>query len=144
MLQPLFEPIACGLGSIVLLLLTACQQHGCLSAYPLSQGDRDADQESFMYTAVQEKLKKSIEGFQPASCCTLATATAAGGAGKQPKSAAVSGAHMAAGLELCRLSKLLLIAGKHNCSAFLCCPGCALLFSTLVVLPHARAFAVTL
>jgi hypothetical protein len=65
-----------------------------------------------MYTAVQEKLRKSLEGFQPATCCTLATAAAAAaaGAGKQARAAA-SGVQIAAGLELCRLSKLLLIAG---------------------------------
>jgi hypothetical protein len=65
-----------------------------------------------MYSAVQGKLRSALEGFQPATCCTLATATAAAGAGagKQAK-VVVSGAHMAAGLELCRLSKLLLIAG---------------------------------
>jgi hypothetical protein len=68
-----------------------------------------------MYSAVQGKLRSALEGFQPATCCTLATATAAAGAGagKQAK-VAVSGAHMAAGLELCRLSKLLLVAGGRE------------------------------
>lgn len=69
-----------------------------------------------MYTAVQSKLKSALDGFQPAACCTLATATAAAGAGRQTQKAAGSGAHVASGLELCRLSKLLLVAGGWGVS----------------------------
>jgi hypothetical protein len=73
----------------------------------LPQGDRDADQQSRMYTAVAGKLQSALGSFQPATCCTWATAAAAGGSKQQLKAA-----HMAAGLELCRLSKLLLVAGE--------------------------------
>jgi hypothetical protein len=71
-----------------------------------------------MYTAVQPKLKSALDGFQPATCCTLATTTtAAGGAARQQHKAAMSAAHVAAGLELCRLSKLLLVAGEEDLGA---------------------------
>jgi hypothetical protein len=67
-----------------------------------------------MYTAVAGKLQLALGSFQPATCCTWATAAAAAaaaaGGGKQQHKAA----HMAAGLELCRLSKLLLVAGAFG------------------------------
>jgi len=76
------------------------------------QGDEDVDQESLMYSAVTDKLQSALRAFQPATCCTLAAAAGVGGAaGKQHRQGA-AGAHMAAGLELCRLSKLLLVAGE--------------------------------
>lgn len=78
-----------------------------------------------MYTAVQEKLRRSLESFQPATCCTLVAAAAAAGAGKQTRAAA-SGVQVAAELELCRLSKLLLIAGGcQQARVRLCAGGCA-------------------
>lgn len=77
-----------------------------------------------MYSAVAGRLQSALGGFQPATCCTLATtATAAaaagagtgGGAGSSKvavQKLGMSGAHVAAGLELCRLSKLLLVSGN--------------------------------
>jgi hypothetical protein len=74
-----------------------------------------------MYTAVQPKLKSALDGFQPATCCTLATATtAAAGAARQQHKGAMSAAHVAAGLELCRLSKLLLVAGEAATDGYSC------------------------
>lgn len=66
-----------------------------------------------MYSAVTDKLQSALRAFQPATCCTLAAAAAGvgGPTGKQHRQGA-AGAHMAAGLELCRLSKLLLVAGE--------------------------------
>ena len=77
-----------------------------------------------MYSAVSNRLQSALAAFQPASCCTMATAAAAaagaaasGGGKQQLYTAAAAGAHMAAGLELCRLSKLLLVAGVLDAAA---------------------------
>lgn len=82
----------------------------CTTHY--TQGDADADQESRIYGAIRQRLESSTAAFQPAACVALASLNAAAPAGQQQQQrVGLSGAHMAAGLEMCRMSKLLLIAG---------------------------------
>jgi hypothetical protein len=79
--------------------------------------DLEVQQGARGYAAVRERLQGALECFQPAACCTLtpAAATAAGkqqqGVGGQWQQLGVSGKSMAAGMELCRMSKLLIISG---------------------------------
>jgi hypothetical protein len=77
--------------------------------------DLEVQQNARGYAAVRERLQGALECFQPAACCTF-TPAAAGAAGKQQaggqwQQLGVSGKSMAAGMELCRMSKLLIISG---------------------------------
>jgi hypothetical protein len=83
--------------------------------------DLEVQQNARGYAAVRERLQGALEGFQPAACCTVtpAAAAAAAAAGKQPaggqwQQLGVSGKSMAAGMELCRMSKLLIISGEKQ------------------------------
>jgi hypothetical protein len=83
--------------------------------------DLEVQQNARGYAAVRERLQGALECFQPAACCTLTAAAAAAGkqqAGRQWQQLGVSGKSMAAGMELCRMSKLLIISG--GCDR-LCC-----------------------
>ncbi|WIA11184.1 hypothetical protein OEZ85_011314 [Tetradesmus obliquus] len=82
--------------------------------------DLEVQQGAAGYAAVRERLQGALECFQPAACCSLNPAAAAA-AGVQQQAGAqrqqqqqqqlgVSGKSMAAGLELCRMSKLLIIS----------------------------------
>lgn len=86
-------------------------QHSALVS-ALSQGDADADQESRAYGAIKQRLTNALAGFQPAACVALGSLQTAAAAAGQHQRIGMSGAHMAAGMELCRMSKLLLVAGN--------------------------------
>jgi len=68
-----------------------------------------------MFAAVQHKMQSALRSFQPAACCTMASLAGTSALQQQQQQQQVvgmSGAHMAAGLELCRSGKLLLVAGE--------------------------------
>eukprot|EP00775_Hariotina_reticulata_P004972 gene4972-5213_t len=77
------------------------------------QVGEEVEQQARRFAAVQHKMQSALRSFQPAACCTMAS-LATTSAGQQQQQVVVvvgmSGAHMAAGLELCRLGKLLLVA----------------------------------
>uniref|UniRef100_A0A383W9P4 Uncharacterized protein n=1 Tax=Tetradesmus obliquus TaxID=3088 RepID=A0A383W9P4_TETOB len=98
---------------------TAQQQQQRRRQHADDDEDLEVQQGAAGYAAVRERLQGALECFQPAACCSLNPAAPAAAGVQQQQAGAqrqqqqqlgVSGKSMAAGLELCRMSKLLIIS----------------------------------